>query len=216
MKTVSLSGSPRENVGKKDAKSLRAEGLVPAVLYGGDEQIHLSLREIEVKKLIYTPDVYRIELSVGDKKYDVIIQEAQFHPVSDEILHVDFLQLFEDKQVKINLPVRITGNSIGVRNGGRLAVLFRKIAVKGLPGDIPESLEIDITKLRIGMSIRVRDVEIPGIKILGPDSAVIVGVKTARGAVDEDEEEEEEGAEGAEGGEGGEAKAEEAPAEAAE
>ena len=203
MKTVSLSGSPRENVGKKDAAALRASGRVPAVLYGGEQQVHFSLTENEVNKLVYTPDVYRIELEIGGEKYSTIIQELQFHPLNERVLHVDFLQLFEDKLAKIKLPVNVSGNSIGIRNGGKLRQNYRRLTLSGLPDAFPESIEVDITNLRIGMSVRVSEINIPGLTILEPANAVVVGVKTARGVIDEEEEEEEEGAEGAEGAEEG-------------
>ena len=213
MKTVSLSGSPRENVGKKDTKALRNAGLVPCVVYGGEEQLHFAVKSVDLNKLIYTPEVYKIELDIDGTKVNAVIKEYQFHPVTDAVLHVDFIQLIEDKEVKINLPVKLKGNAIGVRNGGRLMTVFRTLELKGLPSAFPEAVEIDITKLRIGRKIRVSDITIPGLTILAPANAVIVGVKTARGAVDEDEEEEEGegGEEGAEAAaEGGEAPAAEA------
>jgi large subunit ribosomal protein L25 len=212
MKTVSLSGSPRENVGKKDAAHLRAEGRVPAVIYGGDEQIHFSLDLIEISKYIYTPEVFMFEMEVGGKKYEAILKDLQFHPVNDRIIHIDFLQVLEGKAVKMELPVRITGSSIGVRNGGRLSVLFRRIKINGLPKDFPEFAELDITKLRIGQALRIKDITIPGATILHNPHSVVVAVKRARGSVDDAEDEDEEGAEGegAEGAEGAEAPAAEA------
>lgn len=211
MKTVSLSGSPRENVGKKDAAHLRAEGRVPAVVYGGDGQIHFSLDLIEFSKYVYTPDVFKFELEIGGKQVEAILKDLQFDPVSDRIIHADFLRLMEGKPIKMELPVRITGSAIGVRNGGRLAVLFRTIKIAGLPKDFPDYAELDITKLRIGHALRVKDITIPGVTILHNPDSVVVAVKRARGAM-EDEEEDEEGEEGAEG-EGGEG-AEETAAEA--
>ncbi|MCA1752195.1 MAG: 50S ribosomal protein L25 [Cryomorphaceae bacterium] len=202
MKTVSLSGSPRENVGKKDAAHLRAEKRVPAVVYGGDDQTHFSLELMEFSKYVYTADVYRFELEIGGKKVEAILKDLQFHPVSDRIIHADFLEVIEGKPVKMELPVRITGSSIGVRNGGRLAVLFRRIKIAGMPKDFPEFAELDITKLRIGMALRIKDITIPGATILHNPDSVVVAVKRARGAM-EDEEEDEEGEEGEEG-EGGE------------
>ncbi len=216
MKTVSLSGSPRENVGKKDAAHLRAEGRVPAVLYGGDEQTHFSLDLIEFSKYVYTNEVFRFELDVNGKKSEAILKDLQFHPVNDRIIHADFLEVVEGKPMKFELPVRVTGNSIGVRNGGRLAVLFRRIKIMGLPKDFPEFVELDITKLRIGHSIRIKDVEIPNVTLLHNPQSIVVAVKRARGALDDEEEDEEEGAEGGEEGaaEGAEAAAGEEKAEA--
>lgn len=211
MKSVSLSGSPREGVGKKDAAKLRAGGRVPCVLYGGEEQKHFSIDEIEFSKYIYTPDVFIYEVEVDGNKSQAIIRDIQFHPVTDEILHVDFLELLDGKPVKLELPLRLTGNSIGVRNGGRLLANFRRINVRGIPAKLPEAIEVDITKLRIGHFIRIEDLELPEAKILHNPKSVVVGVKMARGAVDEDEEDEEgeEGEEGAESSEGGEEAAEE-------
>ncbi len=211
MKTVSLSGSPRENVGKKDAGLLRAEKKVPCVLYGGEDQKHFSIDSIQFSKFVYTPDVFIYELDMGGEKANAIVRDIQFHPVTDEILHVDFLELIDGRPVKLELPVKLSGNAIGVRNGGRLLSNFRRIKVKGIPADLPDVVEVDITKLRIGKFIRIEDLNLPSATILHNPKSVVVGVKMARGAVDEEEEEEgEEGEEGA--AEGAEATAE-APAE---
>jgi large subunit ribosomal protein L25 len=214
MKTVSLSGSPRVSVGKKDAAQLRRDGNVPCVLYGGENQTHFQVNEIAMAKLVNTPDVFQFELEIDGTTVKAIVQDIQFHPLTDRVVHVDFLQLFDDKMLKIAMPVRLTGSAIGVRNGGRLMQNFRRLKLIGLPGEIPEAIEIDIAKLRIGHSIRVSELSFGGIKFLDPASAVVVGVKTARNVV-EDEEEEEEGEEGAEG-EGGDAPAEGGDAPAAE
>jgi large subunit ribosomal protein L25 len=198
MKTVSLSGSPRENVGKKDTKALRRQGLVPCVIYGGEKQIHFSVKLIELGKLIYTPDVYKIEIDVDGKKYLTIAKEYQFHAVSDKVIHADFIELSDKREVKVDLPVRLTGNSIGVRNGGRLLVIYRTLSLKGLPSAFPETIDIDITNLRIGKKIRVSEVKLPGLTILEPANAVICGIKRSRISVEEEEEAEAEAAEAAE------------------
>ncbi len=205
MKTVSLSGSPRENVGKQGAADLRRQERIPAVLYGGDNQIHFSIAENEAKKLIFTPNVYIIELEIKGEKVKAILQESQLHSVTDKILHIDFLQIKEDKAFKIKLPVRLEGFSKGVKNGGRLRQNFRKLNVIGFEGEMPEAIIINITSLRIGDKRRVSDLSIPGLKFLDPINAVVVGVQTAR-AIIEEEEEEIEGEEGAEGVEGAEGK----------
>ena len=213
MKTVSLSGSPRESVGKKGAASLRTEGKVPAVIYGGKEQVHFSIAENEAKKLVFTPNVYLIEVEIDGKPIKAILQETQLHPVTDRILRLDFLEVSDDQPFKIKLPVRLEGFSRGVRNGGRLRQNFRKLKVFGLAKDMPEAISIDITPIRIGQKRRVSDLSISGLKFLDPSSAVVVGVQTARAAIEEEEEEEEvEGAEGAEGSEGEAAATEEAKA----
>ncbi len=196
MKKAQLSGSLRANVGKKDAKALRNAGLVPCVLYGTGEQIHFSVRSVDVQKLIFSPDVYQVELDIeGGRKAVAIIQDLQMHPVKDTPMHVDFLELDDKKPVKVSLPVRTTGSSIGVMNGGKLRRPYRKLRLLGLPGDLPEAITIDITNVRIGGSIRISDLSIEGVTFLEPANAVVLGVKTARGAVEE-EIEEEEGAEG--------------------
>ena len=199
MKTVSLSGSPRENVGKKGAASLRTEERVPAVIYGGKKQIHFSISVNEAKKLVFTPNVYLVEIEVSDKSYKVILQEVQSHPVTDRVLHLDFLEISDEKQFKIKLPVRLTGFSRGVRNGGTLRQNFRKLKVMGLAKDMPEAIEIDISPIKIGDKRRVSDLESKGLKFLDPSNAVVVGVQTARAAIQEEEEEEVEAVEGEEG-----------------
>jgi len=193
MKTVSLSGSLRESVGKKGAADLRRAGRVPCVLYGGDEQIHFHVAEVALNKLVYSPDVYKIAVELGDKTIEAVIQDLQWHPVTDRILHVDMLQLVAGKEVKIDMPVHLEGNSIGVRNGGKLRQAFRRLSLRGLPEAFPDAVAVDISKLKIGQSIRVRDLEIEGVEFLNPQDAVVVGVKTARGVVADDDDEEEEG-----------------------
>ena len=201
MKTVSLSGSSRENVGKKGAATLRREGNIPSVLYGGKEQIHFFIPENEAKKLVFTPNVYLIEIEISGKKYKSILQETQLHPVTDRILHLDFLEVTEESPFKIKMPVKLEGFSRGVRNGGRLRQNFRKLKVFGLAKDMPESISIDITPIKIGDKKRISDISIPGLKFLDPANAVVVGVQMARTAVldEEEEEESEDGGEGTEG-----------------
>ena len=198
MKTVQLSGSLRASVGKKDTKAVRNSGRVPCVLYGSGEQTCFSVRSVDMEKLIFSPNVYQIELDIDGTKKSAIIQAKQMHPVKDTPMHVDFLELAADKPVKVGIPLRVVGRSRGVMNGGRLMTIFRTIRVEGLPKDLPEELEIDITPLRINQSIRVKDINIPGVKTLEDENAVVVSVKMARGAVDAEEAEEgEEGAEAA-------------------
>ena len=183
MKTASLSGSLRENVGKKDADTLRKNGRVPGVLYGGEEQIHFHVDNITLEKLVYTPDAYRFDFEVNGKTYPTIIKDMQFHPVNDKIQHMDMLQLFDDKPVTVELPVRTSGNSIGVRNGGRLAISYRSLKVRGLPNDLPEAIVADITNLKIGDAARVKDLSIEGCEILAAENAVVVDVKRTRAAM---------------------------------
>ena len=193
MKKVSLSGSLRENVGKKDAVKLRNEGRIPCVVYGGETQTHFHVLESAINKLVWSGDIYQVEIDVDGKKKNAIIQEIQQHPVSDRLLHVDFLEL-GDKPVKISLPVRFSGMSEGVRNGGRLMTTFRKLTVLGNPNKLPEAIEIDITNLKIGDGVRVRDVETEDLNILETPGSMIVAVKMSRNATLDEEEEAAEGA----------------------
>jgi large subunit ribosomal protein L25 len=182
MKKAQLSGSSRANVGKKDAKALRNAGLVPCVLYGNGTQTHFSIKDIAIQKLVYNPDVFQIELDIDGKKASAVIQDLQQNPITDKVMHVDFLELDANKPVKIGLPVRVTGSSRGVLAGGKLMQVFRRLRVEALPGDLPEAITVDITKLRIGQSIRVKDLESDGLKLLEAKNAVVVAVKMARGA----------------------------------
>lgn len=196
MKVVQLSGSVRSNVGKKDAKALRNAGLVPCVLYGTGEQTHFSVKKNDIEKIVFSPDVYEVSLEIDGKKASAIIRELQQHPVKDYVQHVDFLEVTATKPIRVGLPIRLTGSSRGVLNGGRLMQVFRKLNVLGLAKDLPESITLDISPLKIGQSFRVKDISIPGIEILDPAGAVVVSVKMARGAalVDEDDDATEEGA----------------------
>ncbi len=199
MKEVSLSGSVRPSVGKKDAKAVRRSGNVPCVLYGNGEQTHFSVRHVDIHKIMFSPDVFAINLDIDGKKVKAIIQDAQQHPLTDRIMHVDFLELQDDKLVKIDIPVTLEGRSPGVMNGGRLQQVFRKLTVLGYPKDIPDTISVDISKLRIGHSVRVKALESDSLRLLNAPNAVVVSVKMSRGAVDDAEEEEEgEGEEAAE------------------
>lgn len=182
MKVSKLSGSVRANVGKKDAKAVRNAGRVPCVLYGQGTQTHFSASAIDIEKLVFTPEVYQVELDIDGVKSKAIIKDLQQDPIRDTVRHIDFLQLDDKKPVKVGLPVRLTGASRGVLAGGKLLQVFRRLTVVALPGDLPDSVSIDITKLRIGQSIRVSQIEADGLKFLEPANAVVVSVKMARGA----------------------------------
>ena len=198
MKTVSLSGSSRENVGSKDAKILRKEGRVPGVLYGNGENLHFHVKETELNKLVFTPDVNFIQIEMDGKSYKAIFKEIQFHPVTDRITHFDLMAVTEDKLVSIALPVKLTGNSPGVLNGGKLRQNYRKLKVKALAKDLPEYITLDISKLKIGMAIRLGEIEIPNVTLQGDMRDVAVSIKTSRNAVaDAIEEDDAEGAEDA-------------------
>lgn len=191
MKKVQLSGSLRANVGKKDTSALRVAGLVPCVLYGQGEQVHFSVKAVDVEKIIFSPDVVQVEIDLDGTKKLAIVQDLQMHPVKDKPLHVDFLELADDKKVKVSLPLLHTGSAIGVMNGGKLRQPYRKLRVIGLPGSLPESISVDVSNLRIGQNIRVADLDSSGVEFLEPQNAVVLGVKMARGAVSDDEETEE-------------------------
>jgi len=180
MKSIFMSGSPRANVGKKDAKALRVSNLVPCVLYGGKEQIHFSIPEKDFKPLIFTPDVHTVELDLSGTKYTAILQDVQYHPISDKILHVDFLQTFEDKPVVINIPVQVSGNAPGVRAGGKLLVKRRTLKVKSLLKSLPDCITIDISKLEIGDSVKVSELISDDLLILEALNVDVVAVSATR------------------------------------
>ena len=213
MKEVSISGSLRENVGKKDAKRLRKEGKIICVVYGGKEQLHFTVESNDFKKLIFTPEVYIVNVELDGKTLPTILKDVQYHPVSDKPLHADFHQLIEGKLVSINLPVKIVGTAPGIVKGGVLNKKMRLLPVKGLINDMPDNFTIDISSLEINDTIQIRDIDFGKLSPLSAEGLLVVGVKTQRGVVDEDEEDEEgeegaEGTEGAEGAEGEEAKSE--------
>ena len=185
MKTVSISGSPRENVGSKDAKALRVKGQVPCVLYGGKEQVTFYAEELELGKIIFTPNTYIIKLEVAGKSFESVIKEVQCHPVTDKVTHIDFLQLFADKPVKVEVPVNTIGTAPGVREGGKLMRKMRKLNVKALPKDLPDGVELNIEKLNIGDGIRVADISIPGVVIIENPRNEVVGVHIARAVAEE-------------------------------
>ena len=204
MKSVEIQGNVRTEVGSKYAKAERKAGNVPCVVYGGEAPIHFSAPTLAFRGLVYTAEAKTAKITVGDTTVEAVIQDIQFHPVTDQLMHIDFIQLVDGKAVTMNIPVVLHGQARGVLNGGKLKTILRQLSVRAIPGQFPESIDLDITNLRIGKSIRVSDITPEGFEILNADTAVIVTVKKARGAVDEDDDEEEEGAEGAE-----------APAEAA-
>lgn len=187
MKTVSLSGSLRENVGKKDAKKLRNEGKVPCVIYGGKEQKHFFVDQKDFKKIIFTPEVFIIKIDLGKESFETILQDIQYHPVSDIVLHADFLEISPEKQVTLAIPVQLEGTAPGVIKGGRLQLKLRKMRVKGLVEDMPEYIVLDISDMDIENSIKVKDIPSEKLHFLDPASAVVVSVKAARGLSEEEE-----------------------------
>ncbi|WP_405379960.1 50S ribosomal protein L25/general stress protein Ctc [Maribacter sp. LLG6340-A2] len=200
MKSITIKGSERESVGKKATKALRNAGKVPCVVYGGDKPLHFSADELAFRDLVYTPNAHTVAIELdGGASLKAVMQDIQFHPVTDKIIHIDFYQLFDDKVVTMDIPVRLVGNSPGVRNGGRLLFRKRKLAIKALPDKLPDFFDIDISKLKIGQNISVASLLNDDFTILHPESQVVVQVKTARTAIvtDDEDEEGEEGAEGA-------------------
>ena len=222
MKSITINGSQRESVGKKATKALRNAGQIPCVLYGGDKPVHFSAEELAFSKLVYTPNALTVVIALENgETYNAVMQDIQFHPVTDKILHIDFYQLFEDRPIAMDIPVHLTGNSKGVKNGGVLRRNNRKLRVKALPADLPDFIEIDITPLKIGGKVYVSDINQDKFKILHTENTVVCQDKTARTAIltaadDEDEEELEEGAEAATTTEGGDAPAAEATTETQE
>ena len=195
MKSVEIQGNVRTEVGSKFAKAERKAGNVPCVVYGGEAPIHFSAPTRAFRGLVYTAEAKTAKITVGDTTVEAVIQDIQFHPVTDQLMHIDFIQLVDGKAVTMNIPVVLHGQARGVLNGGKLKTILRQLSVRAIPGQFPERIDLNIADLRIGKSIRVSDVTPEGFEILNADTAVIVTVKKARGAVDEDDDEEEEGAE---------------------
>lgn len=199
MKSITITGTKRENVGKKSTKALRDAELVPCVVYGEQEPINFSTDEKTLGSLVYTPEAHTVELIVEGQTIPAVLQDIQFHPLTDKILHVDFYQLRDDKPVVMEVPVRLTGRSRGVVNGGVLRQPYRKVRVKALPGNLPDEVVIDITPMKIGAKYYASEVKTKDFTLMHPDNTVIVAVRTARTAIkgaDDDDEETEEGAEG--------------------
>ncbi len=180
MKTIAISGSPRENVGKRDAKELRYEGKVPAVLYGGTSQQHLAILIADLRDVIYTPEANFVEINVNGVKTKAIVKDTQFHPLTDILMHIDFLQLFDDKEIVMEIPVKLTGTSPGVKTGGKMVQKLRKLRVKSLPSAMPQSVDVAIDKLEVGGLVRVRDVKSDKYAITNIPEDTIVSVGMSR------------------------------------
>jgi len=191
MKSITIKGSKRESVGKVSTKALRNAGMVPCVIYGGDKPVHFSAEEKAFKSLVYTPNVYTATIDVDGQKLPAILQDIQFHPVSDKILHVDFYQLFDDKEVTMNIPVKLVGTSPGVLNGGSLRFTNRKLKIKALPANLPDFVSADISELKIGNKLIVGSLVTKDYTFMHPDNTVVVQVRTSRNATEEVVEEEE-------------------------
>ena len=180
MKSIAISGSPRENVGKRDAKELRYQALVPAVLYGGKTQTHFSVSASDLKAVVYTPVVHFIDLEIAGVKSQAIIQDMQFHPLTEQLIHIDFLLLDDKKPITIEIPVKLTGTSPGVKTGGKLVQKLRKLRIKALPKDHLDSIEVSIDKLEVGKSVKVGDLKFEKLTITNAKEDTIVSVTTSR------------------------------------
>lgn len=180
MKTYKVKAEKREETGKKVSIRLRKSGKVPCVLYGGKENVNFTALHKDFINMIYSPDVFLIEIDLDGKAHKGVVQEIQFHPVTDKILHIDFFEVFDDKPFIVNLPVTLTGSSIGIKNGGKLRVSRRYLKVKGLVKDMPDVLNIDITNIRIGETISVGDLSFENLTLLDPSTAMIMGVVSSR------------------------------------
>ena len=192
MKSITIKGSKRESVGKKATKALRNADMVPCVIYGGDQPLHFAAEAKAFKNLVYTPNVYTASIEVDGNTIPAILQDIQFHPVSDNILHVDFYQLFEDKEVTMNIPVRLIGKSKGVMVGGALRHNIRKLKVRALPANLPDFIEADISELEIGNKLYVTALRSDKFTILHPDNTVVAQVRMSRNAQKAAQEETEE------------------------
>ncbi len=205
MKSITIKGSERESVGKKSSRALRNAGKIPCVVYGGETPLHFSADELAFRDLVYTANAYTVSIDLENgNKVDAVMQDIQYHPVTDNILHIDFYQLFKDKELTMAIPVRLHGSSPGVRNGGRLLFRKRKLDIKALPDNLPDFFDVDISELTIGDNITVESLLNDDFTILHPDTTVVVQVKMSRVAIEDEVEEEEEGLEGEEGVEGAE------------
>jgi large subunit ribosomal protein L25 len=212
MKTIEIKGTFRNELGKKSTKKVRKDDSVPCVIYGTEKNIHFQAPELSFKKLVYTHEAHVVKLDIEGQEYNVVLHDMQFHPVTDKILHADFVQIFANKPITIDIPVTITGDAIGVKTGGKLYVNRRHLKVRGLTEDLPEELIVDVTDLKIAHSIKVGELKFDKIELLDPKITTVVTVATSRVVLKTEEEEAAEAAAAAAAAEGAEAAAE-APAE---
>ena len=183
MKSITIKGSERESVGKAATRAARNAGMVPCVLYGGDQPVHFTAEEMAFKNLVYTPNVHTVVIELAGKTYNAILQDIQFHPVSDKILHIDFYQLKDDKEITMDVPVKITGTSPGVLNGGVLRLNQRKLKVRALPANLPDYVEANISGLEMGNKLYVTALETNNFKLLNPENTVVAQVRISRAAM---------------------------------
>ena len=180
MKSLEIIGFKRANLGKTEAKRLRAESMVPCVLYGGEEQVHFYAPAIMFRDLVYSPEVARVSLNIEGEMHEAIMQDLQFHPVNEMLMHVDFLQLDENREVKMEIPIRLVGTSPGVLAGGKLVSKLRKVKVKALPANLPDFLDVDISDLELGKSVKAAKIQAEGVTVLVNPSAPVATVTITR------------------------------------
>lgn len=185
MKTFELKGSLRSDLGKKATKAARREDVIPAVIYGGEkstEAVHFTVAASDVRKLIYTPEIFLVALTIDGKAYNAILKDIQFHPVTDGVLHLDFLHVFKDKPIVIEVPVVLDGLAEGVKAGGKLSLDIRKLKVKALYNNVPEKVHINIEHLALGKSIQVGELNFDGLELLNAKNSVVCRVQLTRAA----------------------------------
>lgn len=180
MKQHEIVGFKRANLGKTESQDLRAQGYVPSVLYGGKQQVHFYAPAILFRDLLFTPDVFEITLNIEGEIHTAILQDTQYHPVNDSLIHADFLEIVEGKEIKIDVPVKLTGTSTGVMKGGKLNQKLRKLRVQGLAANIPDYINVDVTNLDLGKSVKVASIEPQGFTILSPASNPVASVEIPR------------------------------------
>jgi large subunit ribosomal protein L25 len=188
MKTIEIKGSLRTELGKKSSREIRKSGSVPCVIYGKEQNIHFHATELSFKNLIYTPEAHLVDLNIDNKIHQTVLKDVQYHPVSDHILHADFMEVSDDKPVIINIPIKVSGDSVGVIAGGKLNIKKRSLKVKGMPKDLPEHLPIDITDLKIHDSVKVGDISYDKIELLDPRKVMVLTIATSRVAAKTDTE----------------------------
>lgn len=182
MQVFELKGEVRNDLGKKASKTLRTEKKVPCVLYGGEGNIHFSVVDKDLMKLLYTPAVYIVKLELDGKTYNAVMREIQFHPVTDQVLHIDFYQIFEDKPVVVEVPVKLQGFAEGVQAGGKLVLINRKLKVKAIPANLPGEIVLDVTSLGLGKSIKVKELSFDNFEIVNAKEVVVAQIKMTRAA----------------------------------
>ncbi len=184
MKSLTIKGSKRESVGKAATKALRNAGRVPCVLYGGDDSLHFSVDERQFKNLVYTPETHTVVIELEDgSKHEAIMQDIQFHPITDKILHVDFFRLFPDKEVTVSVPIKTEGVAPGIIKGGALSMVLKKLKVRAIPANLPDYVTVDISKLDLGNKVYVSELRNDNYKIMHPDNVVVVQVKLSRASM---------------------------------